>query len=147
MKKYLIILSFLLPSICVLAQPPQKMSYQAVIRDAANNLISNSAVGMRISVVQGSPTGTVVFSETNNASTNVNGLLTIEIGGGSAITGTFSNIPWASGPFYLKTEADPTGGTNYTLTTISQLLSVPYSLYSQTSGDASNVKTLIYAGF
>jgi len=119
------------------AQSPQKMSYQCVVRNSSGALVANQAVGMKISILQGSATGTVVFSETYspNPQTNANGLVTIEIGGGTTVTGSFSGINWASGPFFLKTETDPAGGTSYTITGTSQLLSVPYALYAKTAAN------------
>jgi trimeric autotransporter adhesin len=100
----------------VIAQMPQKMSFQAVIRNAAGNLVTNHAVGIKVSILQGSPNGTIVFQElfNPNPQTNANGLVSIEIGAGIPMTGTFSGINWSTGPFYLKTETDPLGGTNYT---------------------------------
>jgi uncharacterized protein (TIGR02145 family) len=113
------------------SQSPQKMSYQAVIRDNSNSLVTNQTVGLRISIIQGTPAGTSVFVETHTPNSNSNGLITIEIGGGTAVTGTFSTINWANGPYFVKTETDPTGGSSYTITGTSQLLSVPYALYSE----------------
>ena len=125
----------------VIAQAPQKMSYQAVVRNTGGNLVKDQAVGMKVSILQGSPTGTMVFQEIHNPNpqTNANGLISIEIGTGIPQTGTFSGIDWSSGPLYLKTETDPTGGTNYVISGTSQLLSVPYALYAkdvQNKGDA-----------
>jgi trimeric autotransporter adhesin len=117
--------------------PPQKMSFQAVIRDANNALIASTTIGMQISFLQGSSTGTVVYTETQTPTTNANGLVSLEIGTGTVITGTFSAIDWANGPFYIKTDTDPDGSLNgiiYTITGTSQLLSVPYALYAETSG-------------
>ena len=111
------------------AQPPEKMSYQAVIRDADNSLVTNHAVGMRISILQGSTTGTVVYTETQTPASNANGLVSIEIGGGTG----FNTIDWSNGPYYIKTETDPGGSTNYTITGTSQLLSVPYALHAKTA--------------
>jgi hypothetical protein len=120
------------------AQAPQKMSYQCVIRNSDGNLVANQSVGIRITILQGTPLGTVVYQETYspNPQTNSNGLVSIEIGGGIPITGTFSAINWAAGPYFLKTETDPTGGTTFTISGTSQLLSVPYSLYAKTAGTA-----------
>jgi hypothetical protein len=112
------------------AQAPQKMSYQAVLRNASNALVTNTAVGMKISVLQGTITGTVAYAETQTPTTNVNGLVTLEIGTGTPITNTFASINWANGPYFIKTETDPAGGTNYTISGTSQLLSVPYALFS-----------------
>jgi hypothetical protein len=119
-------------------QSPQKMSYQAVIRNSNNQLVTNHEVGIRVSILQGSTTGTEVYKEifNPNPQTNADGLVTIEIGGGTPITGTFAAIDWSAGMYFIKTETDPTGGTNYTITGTSQLLSVPYALYAKT---ASNV--------
>ena len=118
-------------------QAPQKMSYQAVVRNASNNLVVSLAVGMKISILQGSATGTAVYTETQNATSNANGLVSLEIGGGTVVTGTFATINWANGPYFIKTETDPTGGTNYTITGTSQLLSVPFALYAATSGSST----------
>ncbi|MFO7922217.1 MAG: FISUMP domain-containing protein [Bacteroidales bacterium] len=117
------------------AQAPDKMSYQAVIRDAGDQLVTDQQVGLRVSILQSSIDGTVVYQEIYNPNpvTNNNGLLTIEIGEGVPVTGTFSEIDWADGPYFIKTETDPSGGTDYTITGTSQLLSVPYALHSGTS--------------
>lgn len=121
------------------AQAPEKMSYQAIIRNASNTLITNQAVGMRVSILQGSATGTEVYKElfNPNPQTNINGLVTVEIGSGIPLIGTFAGIDWANGPFFIKTETDPTGGTSYTIVGTSQLMSVPYALYAKNSGNAS----------
>ncbi len=118
------------------AQAPNKMSYQAVVRNNSNTLVSNQVVGMRISVLQGSATGTTVYVETQTPITNTNGLVSIEIGGGTVVSGNFANINWANGPYFIKTETDPNGGTNYSITGTSQLLSVPYAMYAETSGSS-----------
>jgi hypothetical protein len=118
----------------IFAQSPEKMSYQALIRDNNNQLVTNHAVGMKISILQGSATGTAVYVETHISSTNANGLVSLEIGNGTPVTGTFAAINLANGPYFIKTETDPAGGTNYTITGTSQLLSVPYALYAKTAG-------------
>jgi len=114
----------------VLAQAPKKMSYQAVIRNNRNVLIASTAVNMRISILRGSGTDIAVYVETQSAITNANGLVSLQIGTGAAVFGTFSNIDWANGPYYIKTETDPLGGTSYTISGTSELLSVPYALFS-----------------
>ena len=125
----------------VFAQSPQKMSYQCVVRNASGVLVTNQSVGIRISILQGTTTGTVVYQEIYhpNPQTNANGLVSIEIGSGLVITGTFSDINWASGPYFLKTETDPTGATNYTIVGTSQLLSVPYALYAENAATLREV--------
>lgn len=117
-----------------LAQAPQKMSYQAVIRNASNALVTNANIRMRISVLQGTASGTAVYVETQTATTNANGLVTVEIGAGTAVSGTFASISWGTNAYFIKTETDPTGGTNYTIVGTSQFLSVPYALFASNSG-------------
>ncbi len=133
MKKIFILLSFISFASFAFAQAPSRMSYQAVIRNATNNLIVGSPVGMQISILQGSASGPSVYVETQTPTSNTNGLVTIEIGGGVVVSGNFSTINWAGGPYFIKTETDPTGGTAYTITGTSQLLSVPYALYAKTA--------------
>ncbi|MCW3161851.1 autotransporter outer membrane beta-barrel domain-containing protein [Chryseobacterium oryctis] len=127
------------------AQAPDKMSYQAVVRNASNALVANQAIGVRISVLKTSPAGTEVYKEVfaPNPTTSVTGLLSLEIGSGTPVTGTFSSIDWSAGPYFVKVEIDPSGGTSYSLTSNSQLLSVPYALFAKsTSGMAGNVNTI-----
>jgi len=112
------------------AQAPQKMSFQALIRNSSNELVVATNVGMKISILQGGPTGTPVYVETQTATTNNNGLVSLVVGNGAVVSGIFSAINWATGNYYVKTETDPAGGTNYTVSGTSQLLSVPYALYS-----------------
>ena len=128
-KIYSIVAGLLLTA-SVFAQAPQKMSYQAVIRDNNNALITSKPVGMRISIIQGSVFGAAVYVETQTPSTNANGLVSLEIGTGTVITGTFASINWAAGPYFIKTETDPTGGTAYTISGTNELMSVPYALFS-----------------
>jgi len=133
MKKIVAICAAILMTAIVFAQAPNKMSYQAVIRNTANALVANQAVGIRISVLQTSPNGSAVYVETQTPTTNANGLASIEIGGGAVVSGSFSSIDWANGPYFVKTETDPTGGTSYSITATSQLLSVPYALHAKTA--------------
>ncbi len=130
MKKIYSILVGLLLTASVFAQAPQKMSYQAVIRNSSSVLITSTPVGMKISILQGSSSGTAVYVETQTPSTNANGLASLEIGTGTPVTGTFAGINWANGPYFIKTETDPTGGTVYTISGTNELMSVPYALFS-----------------
>ena len=129
-------LSHLLIVTFAFAQAPQKMSYQAVIRDGSNALVQSQSVGMQVSILQGSASGTAVYVETHNATTNINGLVSIEIGGGTLVSGSFSTINWGNGPFFIKTETDPAGGSNYAITGTTELLSVPYAIYAASSGSS-----------
>jgi hypothetical protein len=136
MKKLFIILAAVLLTASVFAQAPKKMSYQAVVRDVNANLVTSFGVGMQISILQGSPNGTAVYVETHAPTTNANGLVSIEIGEGAVVSGDFATINWAKGSYFIKTETDPTGGSAYSITGTSQLMSVPYALYAETSGSS-----------
>jgi len=134
MKQIFTVLALILLTAGVFAQTPEKMSYQAVIRNNSDQLVINQGVGMQISVLQGSITGSSVYTETQSITTNANGLVSIEIGMGIS-TDDFSAIDWGSGPYFIKTETDPSasGGVNYTITGTSQLMSVPYALHAKTA--------------
>jgi uncharacterized protein (TIGR02145 family) len=108
------------------------MSYQAVIRDASNELVASQVVGMQISILQGSASGSSVYTETQSPTTNTNGLVSIAIGEGST-NDDFSAIDWANGPYFIKTETDPNGASDYTITGTTQLLSVPYAMHAKTA--------------
>ncbi len=142
MKKIYSILAGLLLTASVWAQSPQKMSYQAVIRNSSSALITSTLVGMKISILQGSTIGAVAYSETQSPSTNANGLVSLEIGTGTVVTGTFSSINWATGPYFIKTETDPIGGTNYTISGTNELMSVPYALFSANGTGATGATGL-----
>lgn len=119
----------------LISQAPNLMSYQAVIWDGSGNLVSEKMVSIRLSILQGSVTGTSVYSETHRIQTNVNGLISLMIGGGTTAIGKIADINWGSGSYFLKTETDPTGGVNYTIVGTTQLISVPYAMHSNTSNN------------
>ena len=133
MRKLVIILISFAAFPGIFAQLPDKLSYQAVVRDPAGQLVTSRNIGIRISILRG-PGSVPVYSEVHAAATNANGLVTLEIGGGTPVTGTWSGIDWSLGDYHLQTEIDPDGGTNYTISGTSQLLSVPYALHAATAG-------------
>ena len=141
MKKLFTILLAVFLTATVWAQSPNKMSYQAVIRNNNNNLVVNSNVGMQISILQYSTSGTPVYIERQFPTTNANGLVSIQIGAGTVVAGNFASIVWGNGPYFVKTETDLNGGANYTITGISQLLSVPYALHAKTAESVSGTIT------
>ncbi|MCU0462516.1 MAG: fibrobacter succinogenes major paralogous domain-containing protein [Bacteroidales bacterium] len=133
MKRSFTILALLLLTAGIFAQAPQKMSYQAVIRDAGNHLVTTQ-VGMQISILQGSESGTAVYVETQTPTPSINGLVTIEIGTGTLVSGNFSTINWANGPYFIKTETAVVPPlTTYTITGTSELLSVPFALHAKSA--------------
>ena len=124
-------------SLTSFGQAPEGFKYQAVVRDAGNIILNNQAVGLRMTIQQGSIGGTTVYAETFSTTTNAYGLVNLEIGNGTVVSGDFTTIDWANGPFFMETAADVTGGTNYTVMGTSQLMSVPYALYAKTSGSST----------
>lgn len=128
------------------AQAPERISYQAVIRTSNNQLVVNQPVGMRISIQKFTfgfpPSYQNQYIETQRPTTNENGLVSIQIGGGSTVSGTFKSIDWANGTYYIQIETDPTGGSNYTISGKSQILSVPYALHAQTVGSVETDASL-----
>jgi hypothetical protein len=127
------------------AQSPQKISYQAVVRNTAGTLVALKPIGMRISILKGSEFGAAIFVETHAPTTNLNALLSIQIGSGTIVLGNLSAIDWSDGPYFLKSEMDPNGGTAYTITGTHQLLSVPYALYSNFAETANSADSSGYA--
>ena len=113
------------------AQVPQKMSYQAVARDVSGNPISNRTIGLKFTVRESSASGPDLFAETITTVTNGMGTFNVEIGGGTAVFGSFTSIPWSTGPKFLNIKIDPNGGTAYTDMGSYQLLSVAYAQYAK----------------
>ena len=116
-------------------QAPEGFKYQAVVRDAGNFILTNQAVGMQMTIQQGSIGGTTVYQETFAPTTNTYGLVNLEIGNGTVVSGDFTTIDWSAGPYYIETAVDVNGGTSYAVMGTSQLMSVPYALYAKTSGN------------
>uniref|UniRef100_UPI00404861CC hypothetical protein n=1 Tax=Algoriphagus sp. TaxID=1872435 RepID=UPI00404861CC len=130
MKKLFLSLLLLLTVTVVWAQVPQQISYQSLIRDGNNVVVASSPIGIKISLLQGTATGPAVYVETHSKTTNANGLVSLEIGTGTVLSGSFASIDWANGPYLIQTETDPTGGVNYSIPVVMALNSVPYALFA-----------------
>jgi uncharacterized protein (TIGR02145 family) len=122
----------------ICAQVPLGFSFQTIIRDNEGKVLKNQATGIQFSILEGSATGTVVYSETHTVSTNDFGVINLTVGTGTVTSGVFSDIVWGSNIHFLKTEIDPTGGNIYTISTTSQLMSVPYAMYAMKADTAIN---------
>lgn len=135
MKKSLSLIAALLLACITWAQTvPQAINYQAVARDAAGTILSNRAIRVKFNILQGSAFGPVQYSETQAVTTNQFGLFSLQVGRGTPVTGTFSNVPWTAADQWLQVEMDPNGGTNFFLMGSSELISVPYALYAERVG-------------
>jgi len=136
MKHLLLVASCLFSIASTFAQAPDAFKYQAVVRNAAGNILGNQAVGMQLIIHQSTATGTTIYSETFAATTNAYGLVNLQIGTGLT-SGNFSSIDWGNGPYFIETAVDVNGGTSYSSMGTSQLLSVPYALYAEVAGSSA----------
>ncbi len=141
MKKLITLLAAVLLTATVCAQAPQSFKYQAVARDASGDVVADQAVGMQISILQGSITGTAVYVETFIPTTNGFGLINLNIGAGTVVSGDLTTIDWSAGTYFIKIEMDITGGTTYEEYGTSQLLSVPYAMHAKTAENVTGTVT------
>lgn len=142
MKKLLTLL-VLIATMATFAQAPQGFNYQATVRNSAGALITNQIVGFKFSIKQTSASGTTVYSETQYVTPDNLGQVSLVVGTGTPSTGTFATINWSSGTYYLAIELNT--GTGFLAMGTTQLLSVPYALYANSSGSSqSQGKTSIY---
>lgn len=135
---FFILLSGLIYNVSI-AQSPNLFNYQAVIRNAQANIVADLPVKMRLSILQGNVDGNSVFTELHSPKTNAQGIVSIQIGGGTLESGDFKSIDWSNGPYFLKTEVDPANGSSFSIAGTTQLLSVPYSKYADISGGVSHL--------
>jgi len=142
MKKIIFTTVFSIVIIVVLAQGdkvPQAFAYQSVVLDKAGLAVSEKPVLVRISLLDG-PSGPIVFSEEHNVTTSLEGVIGLAIGKGTVVSGEFGSVNWNGGNVYVKTEYDFKDGKGYSLSGISQLLSVPFAL---SAGNGSQWNTLM----
>lgn len=121
------------------AQAPQAIKYQTVVRSDNGIILPQQQMEFRISILQGSATGTTVYSEEHTLATNLNGLATFKIGLGTVVSGNFSSIDWGSDSHYIKVEAREAGSTSFNLMGVEEFASVPYALYSNTTMQNSDM--------
>lgn len=139
MQKILLLLSFVaLFAFNIQAQAPQAFQYQAVARGSNGLPLINQNVRLRVSIISGSPTGSILYVETHAPTTNQFGLFTLPVGQGTVANGTFSTINWGTNSHYIKVEMDETGGFAYQDMGIVQLLSVPYALHAGSAGNTND---------
>jgi len=135
MHKIIFSIVLFMAGIVTFPQTPHAFKYQAAVRRINGDMVVNQAVAFRISILSGSVSGPVSYSERQPATTNSFGLVTLEVGRGTVLSGSFINIAWGSTNHFVKVEVDTTGGTNYLFMGTSELLSVPYSFSANTASD------------
>ena len=126
------------------AQAPLGIPYQAAARHANGQSLTNTVIKVRFSILDSISTGTVAYKEVHTTTTNALGMFNLNVGMGSAITGTLSGVNWGNNAKFLQVELDTTStGNNYSFMGVQQLMSVPYSIFSGTS-KGSNANTMLY---
>lgn len=140
MKKIFSLLIGLLCTFAIFAQAPNNLSYQATVRKSDGSLLTLAKVNFKFSILQTSSSGPIVYEETQSATSNKDGLVTLKIGAGNPTTGNFSTIDWSTGLYFVRTRIDITGGTNFILFSVGQLSSVPYAFFANEAGSIDYAK-------
>lgn len=115
----------------LLAQAPQAFYFQSFASDNDGMPLSEQSIGLEVSILAESPNGSTVYTETHEIITDASGTIHLMVGNGTASEGSFEAIDWGSAPHFLQLSSDVSGGTDYTLLGISQILAVPYALFAQ----------------
>lgn len=129
-------------SLCILAQAPEYINYQAVVRDETGNPVTSQGVSLRFSIYRESASGTLVYQEKHITTTNIFGLVTLSIGNGTDKNGDLASIEWNADIYFLKVEIDPAGGDTFTDMGTTQLISVPYALHAKSAATAEDAVKL-----
>lgn len=138
MKLFTFLLVFCTYALQLLGQaPPETFNYSGAARDGSGNPLSEETIGVEFSILESSASGTVVYREQHTILTDISGVFNLGIGLGSVQEGVFNTISWGENSYFLKVGIDPAGGTSYTTTGVTQLLSVPYALYAKKAGGVS----------
>jgi uncharacterized protein (TIGR02145 family) len=133
----LLVALFIFTSVALMAQSPQKINFQSIVRNTNGVIFSNKTLSLKISILSDSITGTQVYSETHSSTTDAIGLVSLQIGSGTALSGAFATINWGDAAHFIKLEADFNGGNNYVLLGTQELMSVPYAMYASKTDTAS----------
>ena len=128
---------FIFTSVVLKAQSPQKINFQSIVRNTSGVIVSNKSVNFKITILSGTITGTPVYSETHLKTTDAIGLVSLQIGTGTVVSGVFSSIDWGNALHFIKLEADFTGGNTYVFLGTRELMSVPYAMYALNTDTAS----------
>ena len=142
MKKFTLLLIFVILGMAAMPQAPAGINYQAVVRDGSGQTVAAQDITIQISILQGTATGEIEYAENHAVTTNDLGLVTLVIGQGEVLSGDFATIDWGNGPYFMKTAVDIEGSGNFQVLGVTQFLSVPYSRYSDFSATANGMPTM-----
>lgn len=131
-KRTLLLVAMIITTGVIVAQVPQSFSYQAVVRNSSSELVVDTEIGLRVSILDGM---TEIYSEELTPTTNQNGLFSVSIGSAPG----FDLIDWSLGNYFIKTEVDLDGGDDYTIIGTSSILSVPYAMYASKANETDPV--------
>jgi len=137
----LIKLTLLIIPFISLAQAPEKINFQSILRNREGEIMANKAVSLKINILEGAINGPIKYVETHIKTTDKSGLISLQIGAGSILSGSFKGINWGNGSHFIQLEADFEGGSQFTLLGTQRLLSVPYALFSNVADTVLHVKS------
>ena len=134
------VLFLILFPLFVFSQSPQKINFQSILRNTNGEIVANKSVSLKISILSGSINGSSVYAETNTKTTDASGLISLQIGNGTVLSGVFANIGWGNASHFIKLEADFNGGSNFVVLGTQELMSVPYALYASKATNPSGIE-------
>ncbi len=135
MRKIILFFASLMLTVSIFAQAPESFSYQAIVRDNSGNPLGDTSVTFQFNILQGSASGTTIYSETQTTTTNGFGLVNLQIGQGTVNSGNFSTINWGNDSYFLNILLDQ--GSGFVDIGTQQLISVPYAMFAKNSGSIS----------
>lgn len=138
MKRTILFIMILVTATLTFAQSPNAFNYQAVVRDSEGEILAESEVSFRISILETAEDGTPVYVETHTVSTNAFGVVNFRIGDGDPQTGNIEDVTWGEEAYFLKVELDPNGGSDFLEMTTQQLVAVPYAMHANTVTNSDN---------
>jgi uncharacterized protein (TIGR02145 family) len=142
MHRIILSLILIIP-ILTAAQAPEKINFQSIIRDKEGVIWSNKAVSLKIGILEGGANGIISYLETHNKTTDMSGLISLQIGTGNIISGAFHQINWGNAPHFIRLEADFEGGSQFLLLGTQLLSSVPYALFTNVADTSLHEKAEI----
>jgi hypothetical protein len=132
MKQLSLLSIFILAGLFAIAQQSLTIPYQALVRDAAGNPVTNQQIGAKITLLQDSIAGPEVFSETHTVTSNTFGQMELQIG--SVNTTAFDTIDWSAGKIFIRLEVEIQTGEGFQEIGTHQLLAVPFAKYAEEGG-------------